>query len=165
MLMYIPREMIELIIQNMFDKDKCKFIMTCKEMSNLNFVFVDEINISRIINSRWYDKFTKIGIYYEEIWPDKFPYHLNHLVFLPNAIFDPKKEVIRVHCDGWGMVKLSMLPTTIKYFTSYKEWVDESITKQCEISKQKKKFENISRCCYNNYSSSLYTYKFKHANN
>lgn len=51
------------------DKDKCRFIMTCKEISKYEFYFHDEIAAIQIINSQWFNKFTNVLAYDLKILP------------------------------------------------------------------------------------------------
>lgn len=64
------------IIKN--DNDKCRLLMTCKEISKCNFYFNENINASEIINSQWFDRFTNVTIN-KKI--NKLPLNVTHLTF------------------------------------------------------------------------------------
>lgn len=36
------------------DKEKCKLMMTCKEISQCKFYFYEPIHINKIVKSKWY---------------------------------------------------------------------------------------------------------------
>ena len=60
------------------DKDKCQLMMTCKDISKCAFYFNQEIDIDKIINSQWFNKFTNVLIH------DNvriLPYSITHLSF------------------------------------------------------------------------------------
>lgn len=83
-----PPEIITLMLRYIErNQDKCRFLMTCHGIMKCNFTFDEEIRISKIEKLQWYDKFTKIAIYYGDKWPYKNPIYLKHLIFLP--CFDP----------------------------------------------------------------------------
>lgn len=44
------------------DKDKCRLMMTCKEISKNKFYFNEQILVKKIYNSRWFDNFVKIFV-------------------------------------------------------------------------------------------------------
>ena len=52
--------LIEFINNN---KDKCRLLMTCKEISNCAFYFYGEIHIEKIEKSKWFDQFTNIFVW------------------------------------------------------------------------------------------------------
>ena len=43
------------------NNDKCKLLMTCKEISKCNVTFDDPINIEQIYKSRWFHYFTNVN--------------------------------------------------------------------------------------------------------
>jgi len=44
------------------NKDKCRLMMTCKEISNRKFYFYETISVKKIIRSGWFDHFMSIYI-------------------------------------------------------------------------------------------------------
>ena len=60
------------------DNDKCRLMMTCKEISKTRFYFYEMIDINKIINLEWFNNFANIII------NDKFekvPLFITHLTF------------------------------------------------------------------------------------
>ena len=51
------------------DKDKCRFLMTCKEISKCEFYFHDEITAIQIIRSQWFNNFTNVLAYDLKLLP------------------------------------------------------------------------------------------------
>lgn len=79
-----PLEIISLMLSYIeSDKDKCQFLMTCHDITKCDFTFNEEVRINKIAKSRWYDRFTKVGIYYGDKWPSQFPLSIKHLIYLP----------------------------------------------------------------------------------
>jgi len=60
------------------DKDKCKLMLTCKQISKYEFYFYDMILIDKIGKSIWFNKFTNILIYCNV---QKLPLSINKLTF------------------------------------------------------------------------------------
>jgi len=56
-------DVLEYIIKNISNNgDKCKLMMTCKNISKCNFYFTELININKISGSTWFDRFINIFI-------------------------------------------------------------------------------------------------------
>ena len=67
--------LIEFIDDN---KDKCRLLMTCKEISNCAFYFYDEIHIEKINKSVWFNQFTNIFVWNTH---DKLPTSIKKIRF------------------------------------------------------------------------------------
>ena len=46
------------------DNDKCRLLMTCKQISFGRFYFNEQKSNNKIINLRWYDNFVNVIIYF-----------------------------------------------------------------------------------------------------
>ena len=66
--------------------DKCRFMMTCKNMSNCEFFFRELTVTDKIINSQWFNRFTnifikkQIGILPSSVTHLSFDVHFNALI-------------------------------------------------------------------------------------
>lgn len=60
------------------DQDKCKLLMTCKNISNKQSYFHEPIDNNKIMKSRWYDNFTQVVVGNKI---DKLPVAITHLYF------------------------------------------------------------------------------------
>ena len=60
------------------DRDKCRFLMTNKDISKCDFKFNESINIDKIMESRWFDHFTNISLDHAV---EKLPLSTNYLKF------------------------------------------------------------------------------------
>lgn len=78
------------------DKDKCRFLMTCKEISKCEFYFYDEITVIQIIRSQWFNNFTNVLAYDLKLLP----------LAITNLHFKEYKSDIII-CDD--------IPSSVKY--------------------------------------------------
>ena len=102
-----PLEIITLMLSYVTNnKDKCRFLMTCHIIMKCDFTFDEEVRISKIEKSRWYDKFTKIGIYYGDEWPSQFPLSIKHLVYLPLLDWDKNYHHSKLSRKNYTYYKL-----------------------------------------------------------
>ena len=60
------------------DIDRCRLMMTCKQISKTRFYFYEQININKIINLEWYDNFINVIVSDN---CDKLPLCVTHLTF------------------------------------------------------------------------------------
>lgn len=62
------------------DKDRCRLAMTCMKLIKSEFYFNNLINIKKINNLQWFDKFTNIRV----VNFKKLPQSITHLTFEKN---------------------------------------------------------------------------------
>jgi len=60
------------------DNDKCRLMMTCKQISKKRFYFNEQKDINKILNLKWYDNFVNVIIHDDH---DKLPLYITHLTF------------------------------------------------------------------------------------
>lgn len=102
-----PPEIITLMLSHIKrNQDKCRFLITCQGIMKCDFTFDEEVRISKIEKSRWYDKFTKIGIYYGDEWPSQFPLSIKHLVYLPLLDWDKNYHHSKLSRKNYTYYKL-----------------------------------------------------------
>ncbi len=98
----IPKEIWEIIIQFIvMNEDKCRMLMTCKDMTKCQFYFVETVCVNgdiKILKSQWYDYFTKVFCSNTNI---ALPKYTKHLTF----------------CDFFNQSINNCIPSSIKYLT------------------------------------------------
>src|SRR5690606_32944423 len=70
------------------NRDKCCFMMTCKNISGCEFFFRELIMTDKIINSQWFDRFTNIFINKEIGILPSFVTHLSFNLHFNKSIKD-----------------------------------------------------------------------------
>jgi len=108
----LPQEIISILFTHLDDRDKCRFAMTCSGTMICDFLFNDNIRINKIIGSMWFDRFTHVGIYFGDNWPERFPKNVLKLSYFPNI---EKEGMIYHDLKTKTIMFMESTPSTIKY--------------------------------------------------
>lgn len=127
------------------DSDKCRLMITCKEISRCNFYFENRILVDKISKLKWFNHFTYIEMMYGHT---EFPASVTHLFFgnyynYPIKIKIPLTVTYLIFSDSFNQPISGIIPSSVTYLY-LGEYFDQPI-KNCIPSSVKHLMINFNR--------------------